>query len=107
MPDHVAQSYPRPRGRLSACPHKPPTQAARTTCMQGPCKLALVAPPLDRLGRSLYDLISMVAELRKRDIGATSLHEDPRRGPTRPRASRNHRATTGTARRATGQPVPD
>ncbi|WP_331755955.1 recombinase family protein [Streptomyces sp. NBC_01643] len=35
----------------------------------------LVVPSLDRLGRSIQDLISIVAGLRKRDIGFTSLHE--------------------------------
>ncbi|MCX4520261.1 recombinase family protein [Streptomyces anulatus] len=34
----------------------------------------LVVPSLDRYGRSLQDLISMVAELRTRGIGFTSLH---------------------------------
>lgn len=36
----------------------------------------LVVPSLDRYGRSLQDLISMVAELRERGIGFTSLHEN-------------------------------
>ncbi|MFI8499628.1 recombinase family protein [Streptomyces sp. NPDC085524] len=35
----------------------------------------LVVPALDRYGRSLQDLIAMVGELRKREIGFTSLHE--------------------------------
>ncbi|MGW6891069.1 recombinase family protein [Streptomyces chartreusis] len=35
----------------------------------------LVVPSLDRYGRSLQNLINMVAELRERDIGFTSLHE--------------------------------
>ncbi|MFB9708093.1 recombinase family protein [Streptosporangium nondiastaticum] len=35
----------------------------------------LVAPSLDRYGRSLADLITMVGELRHREIGFTSLHE--------------------------------
>ncbi|MFD5063839.1 MULTISPECIES: recombinase family protein [unclassified Streptomyces] len=35
----------------------------------------LVVPALDRYGRSLQDLITMVGELRKRGIGFTSLHE--------------------------------
>ncbi|MFF9352312.1 recombinase family protein [Streptomyces sp. NPDC014734] len=35
----------------------------------------LVVPSLDRYGRSLQDLVNMVAELRKREIGFTSLHE--------------------------------
>ncbi|MDX2760836.1 recombinase family protein [Streptomyces europaeiscabiei] len=36
----------------------------------------LVVPSLDRYGRSLQDLINMVAELRERRIGFTSLHEN-------------------------------
>jgi DNA invertase Pin-like site-specific DNA recombinase len=35
----------------------------------------LVVPSLDRLGRSLQDLISIVAGLRKRGVGSRSLHE--------------------------------
>ncbi|WP_405152043.1 recombinase family protein [Sphaerisporangium sp. NBC_01403] len=35
----------------------------------------LVVPALDRYGRSLQDLITMVGELRRREIGFTSLHE--------------------------------
>jgi DNA invertase Pin-like site-specific DNA recombinase len=35
----------------------------------------LVVPSLDRYGRSLQDLVNMVAELRKRGVGFTSLHE--------------------------------
>jgi Resolvase, N terminal domain len=35
----------------------------------------LVVPSLDRLSRSLADLITTVGELRRRDIGFTSLHE--------------------------------
>lgn len=35
----------------------------------------LVVPSLDRYGRSLQDLINIVAELRERGIGFTSLHE--------------------------------
>ncbi|MEU7061198.1 recombinase family protein [Streptomyces sp. NPDC046197] len=35
----------------------------------------LVVPSLDRYGRSLQDLINMVAVLRERGIGFTSLHE--------------------------------
>ncbi|WP_281181966.1 recombinase family protein [Actinomadura macra] len=35
----------------------------------------LVVPSLDRLGRSLQDLIALVAGLRKRGIGFRSLHE--------------------------------
>ncbi|MFJ3706463.1 MULTISPECIES: recombinase family protein [Streptomyces] len=36
----------------------------------------LVVPSLDRYGRSLQDLFNMVAELRDRGIGFTSLHEN-------------------------------
>ncbi|WP_211300577.1 recombinase family protein [Nocardia fluminea] len=35
----------------------------------------LVVPSLDRLGRSLQDLIAIVAGLRMRDIGFRSLHD--------------------------------
>lgn len=35
----------------------------------------LVVPSLDRLSRSLQDLIAIVAELRTREIGFRSLHE--------------------------------
>jgi DNA invertase Pin-like site-specific DNA recombinase len=35
----------------------------------------LVVPSLDRLSRSLQDLIGMVAELRRRGVGFRSLHE--------------------------------
>ncbi|MEV0111331.1 recombinase family protein [Nocardia sp. NPDC050799] len=35
----------------------------------------LVVASLDRLGRSLQDLISIVADLRRRGIGFRSLHE--------------------------------
>lgn len=36
----------------------------------------LVVPSLDRLGRSLQDLISIVTSLRRRGIGFSSLHEN-------------------------------
>ncbi|WP_424532863.1 recombinase family protein [Sphaerisporangium viridialbum] len=36
----------------------------------------LVVPSLDRLSRSLQDLITTVAELRRREVGFTSLHEN-------------------------------
>jgi DNA invertase Pin-like site-specific DNA recombinase len=36
----------------------------------------LVVPSLDRLSRSLADLITTVGELRRRDVGFTSLHEN-------------------------------
>jgi DNA invertase Pin-like site-specific DNA recombinase len=35
----------------------------------------LVVPSLDRLSRSLSDLIALVAELRRREVGFSSLHE--------------------------------
>ncbi|WP_369252151.1 recombinase family protein [Streptomyces sp. R41] len=35
----------------------------------------LVVPSLDRLARSIQDLIAIVSGLRKRGIGFTSLHE--------------------------------
>jgi DNA invertase Pin-like site-specific DNA recombinase len=35
----------------------------------------LVVPSLDRLSRSLQDLIGIVAELRRRGVGFSSLHE--------------------------------
>ncbi len=35
-----------------------------------------MVPSLDRYGRSLQDLINMVAALRERGIGFTSLHEN-------------------------------
>ncbi|WP_405748967.1 recombinase family protein [Streptomyces sp. NBC_00012] len=35
-----------------------------------------MVPPLDRYGRSLKDLVTMVAELRERGVGFTSLHEN-------------------------------
>ena len=34
-----------------------------------------MVPSLDRLSRSLQDLITMVGDLRKREVGFTSLHE--------------------------------
>lgn len=36
----------------------------------------LVVPSLDRLSRSLHDLITTVADLRRREVGFTSLHEN-------------------------------
>lgn len=33
-------------------------------------------PSLDRLSRSLQDLITVVADLRRREVGFTSLHEN-------------------------------
>jgi DNA invertase Pin-like site-specific DNA recombinase len=36
----------------------------------------LVVPSLDRYGRSLKDLVAMVAELRGHGVGFTSLHEN-------------------------------
>lgn len=54
----------------------------------------LVVPSLDRLGRSIQDLIAIASGLRKRGIGFTSLHEaldpttpgGPARLPRRPDA---------------------
>ncbi len=36
----------------------------------------LVVPSLDRLSRSLQDLITTVGDLRRREVGFTSLHEN-------------------------------
>ncbi|WP_449597395.1 recombinase family protein [Nonomuraea endophytica] len=36
----------------------------------------LIVPELARYGRSLHDLITMVGDLRRREIGFTSLHEN-------------------------------
>jgi DNA invertase Pin-like site-specific DNA recombinase len=36
----------------------------------------LVVPSLDRLGRSIQDLIALVSGLHKRGVGFTSLHEN-------------------------------
>ncbi|GAA1773392.1 recombinase family protein [Nonomuraea bangladeshensis] len=36
----------------------------------------LIVPSLDRYGRSLADLITMVSELRRREIGFAALHEN-------------------------------
>ncbi|MFJ3146163.1 recombinase family protein [Streptomyces halstedii] len=35
----------------------------------------LVVPSLDRLGRSVHDLIALVSGLRERGVGFTSPHE--------------------------------
>ncbi|MGW1893247.1 recombinase family protein [Streptomyces sp. NPDC002004] len=51
------------REERPAPPHPPP-----------PCACRLV-PALDRYGRSLKDLVNMVGELRRREIGFCSLHE--------------------------------
>ncbi|MET9911006.1 recombinase family protein [Streptomyces sp. NPDC006476] len=40
-----------------------------------PARRTLVIPSLDRLGRSIQDLISIVSGLRKRGMGFQSLHE--------------------------------
>ncbi|MGW6949523.1 recombinase family protein [Streptomyces xanthophaeus] len=62
----------------------------------------LVVPSLDRYGRSLQDLINMVAELRTRGIGFTSLHENlDTTTPARPRPLDHlDRQTTGRLPRA-------
>lgn len=48
-----------------------------TACLEfmQPCD-TLVVPALDRLSRSLQDLITVVADLRRRGVGFTSLHEN-------------------------------
>ncbi|MFC9645121.1 recombinase family protein [Streptomyces mirabilis] len=51
------------REERPAPPHPPP-----------PCACRLV-PALDRYGRSRKDLVNMVGELRRREIGFCSLHE--------------------------------
>ena len=53
----------------------------------------LVVPSLDRLSRSLQDLITVVADLRRRGVGFRSLHEaldihHPRRPARLPRLRR-------------------
>ncbi|MEV3927514.1 recombinase family protein [Actinomadura coerulea] len=53
--------------------HRPELNACHTFIATSD---TLVVPSLDRYGRSLHDLITMVAELRQRDIGFTSLHEN-------------------------------
>ncbi|MFF8783967.1 recombinase family protein [Streptomyces sp. NPDC015125] len=53
----------------------------------------LVVPSLDRLGRSVQDLIAIVSGLRKRDVGCTSLHEAAARGGC---TGRLHEALDGT-----------
>ncbi|WP_431197140.1 recombinase family protein [Streptomyces flavusporus] len=53
----------------------PPPQRRTPGAFLGPGE-TLVVPSLDRYGRSLQDLINMVAELRERGIGFTSLHEN-------------------------------
>lgn len=51
---------------------RPRLRAALDYCREGD---TLVVPALDRLGRSIQDLIDIVGALRKRGIGFTSLHE--------------------------------
>ncbi|MEV0588004.1 recombinase family protein [Nonomuraea sp. NPDC050310] len=52
--------------------HRPELEACHAFLSPGD---TLVVPELARYGRSLHDLITMVGNLRKRDIGFTSLHE--------------------------------
>jgi DNA invertase Pin-like site-specific DNA recombinase len=52
--------------------HRPELKACHAFVQSGD---TLVVPALDRYGRSLQDLIAMVADLRRREIGFTSLHE--------------------------------
>lgn len=51
---------------------RPELTAARAYLRAGD---ALVVPSLDRLSRSLADLITLVAELRRQEVGFRSLHE--------------------------------
>jgi DNA invertase Pin-like site-specific DNA recombinase len=53
--------------------HRPELKACHAFLTAGD---TLVVPSLDRYGRSLHDLITMVADLREREIGFTSLHEN-------------------------------
>ncbi|MFB9830728.1 recombinase family protein [Actinoallomurus acaciae] len=53
--------------------HRPELKACHAFLTAGD---TLVVPSLDRYGRSLHDLITMVADLRQREIGFTSLHEN-------------------------------
>src|SRR3954452_15639386 len=53
--------------------HRPELKACHAFLAAGD---TLVVPSLDRYGRSLHDLITMVADLRQREIGFTSLHEN-------------------------------
>lgn len=51
---------------------RPELKACHAFLQQGD---TLVVPSLDRYGRSLQDLVNMVAALHERGIGFTSLHE--------------------------------
>jgi DNA invertase Pin-like site-specific DNA recombinase len=51
---------------------RPELQACHAFLAEGD---TLVVPSLDRYGRTMKDLIAMVAELQRREIGFTSLHE--------------------------------
>ncbi|WP_274563723.1 recombinase family protein [Streptomyces spiramyceticus] len=51
---------------------RPELKACHASLQRGD---TLVVPALDRYGRSLQDRINMVSELRRREIGFTSLHE--------------------------------
>ncbi|MEV7908377.1 recombinase family protein [Streptomyces anulatus] len=53
---------------------RPELEACHTFLAAGD---TLVVPSLDRHGRSLADLVTMVGDLRRREIGFTSLHESP------------------------------
>jgi len=51
---------------------RPELQACHAFLAEGD---TLVVPSLDRYGRTMKDLITMVADLQRRQIGFTSLHE--------------------------------
>jgi hypothetical protein len=72
-------SAPRP-GALGSSPTEVRQERVASGTESVPCGPAgrdtLVMPSLDRYGWSLQDLITMVGELRKREIGFTSLYEN-------------------------------
>jgi hypothetical protein len=70
--------------RSAAAASSPTRSPASTTCAPSsgratpswPRATTLVVPSVDRYGRSLKDLVTVVAELRERGVGFTSLHEN-------------------------------